>query len=638
MAGKRGSKNILLVYPRIPKNTYWSFSYSLPFVGKKSIMPPLALITVAPMLPKEYNLRLLDLNVEDLNEGDIKWADAIMISSMIIQKDSLEDIISMTIKVREESQKDIRIVAGGPYPTQYYDKIQGVDHFILGEAESGIWDEKRGVLESFLMDFERGEAKKAYARVSIRKKGQGKEIDQNEYENLTAFFGENADIELVSSRPDMSLSPIPRYDLLKIKEYASMAVQMSRGCPFNCEFCSEPALYGDRSRLKSPHKFVAELETIYGLGYRGDVFVVDDNFIGNIKEVKDVLKDTIIFQKEKGYPFSLFTEASMNLAGDDNLMGLMRDAGFNMVFVGFESPDREVLKSMNKPQNLHIDSIEAVRKIQSYGITVSGGFIVGNDNEPEDICDKIFNFCQEAGIPTAMVGLLNAMKGSRLYERLNKEGRLRRDTEGDNTHNFGLNFEPLPGKDEKEIIQNYKELLGGLYDKKGHNYFERCKVLMENLDPNPKSTRDIGLTELRALGMSLLMEPLFSSYSKSYRRFMIYSTINHRRLFSEAVAKAITGRHLIKITNTALKADNLHNYFSEKLEYFKNEIENAWKNGLAESEEWYNILIKEKESFLRKAKEKINRFPPDYRPKLMETYQNMVLSLNSLIKETGYAV
>ncbi len=605
-------KNILLVYPKIPK-TYWGFEDSLSFIGKKASMPPLGLITIAAMLPEKYNLKLVDMNIQELKNSHLQWADTLFTSSMIIQKDSLENVIQKANNLGK------RIVAGGPFPTQHYDKIKGeIDHYIIGEAESGV-------LNSFIEDIEKGNAKKAYANPIIRKNPKAKKIDEKEIEHLLEFFGEDIDMKLAQSKPEMKKTPVPRYDLLDIEKYGSMAVQMSRGCPFNCDFCSEPALFGNSSRLKSSDKLVKELEMIYGLGYSGGVFVVDDNFIGNITKVKDVLPEIKKFQKKHNYPFGLFTEASINLAWDEELMKLMRDAGFNMVFVGVESPDKEVLKSMNKHHNLKMEPIEAVRNIQKYGIEVSAGFIVGNDNEPEDICGRIYDFCQEAGIPTAMVGLLAAMKGSQLHYNLDEEGRLLEGIGGNNTHNFGFNFRQLQGVDEEKTIKRYKKLLARLYDKNGKNYFQRCKNLLDHLGDNKNFVRKVGYTEIKALTRSLLKQT-FSSYGRNYLNFMGYAIKNHMRVFPEAVRLAVYGHHFINITKESLKAHHLQEYLLKNLDNFRE----RWSSKKEIKEEFVQRFILEKNRFLIKAKKQIKKIPKGYKENLIKTYKNVASALENI--------
>ncbi|MBD3249943.1 DUF4070 domain-containing protein [Candidatus Woesearchaeota archaeon] len=633
-------KNILLVYPEIPKNTYWSYHHALPFIGKKASMPPLGLITVAAMLPSDYNLNLIDMNIEPLKDDHIKNADAVFTSSMIIQKDSLENVIEKIIKVRESYDKDIPIIAGGPYPTQYYREIDGADHFIIGEAESGV-------LEYFISDLEKGTAKKAYARHVIRKKPDEKKIDEKELENLLSFFREDSDIKVADGKPDISDSAVPRFDLLDIEKYGSMAVQLSRGCPFDCEFCNEPTLFGHKPRLKSSEKMIKELDTLHGLGYRGSVFVVDDNFIGSISKVKQVLTEVIDYQKKHDYPFSFFTEASINLSKDEVLMSQMRDAGFNMVFVGIETPDKEVLRSMNKLHNVDTDLLEDVKKIQGYGMEITAGFIVGNDNDPSDICDRIFDFSQQTGIPSVMAGLLTAVKGSRLYERLKKEDRLLKDSYGNNTHDFELNFTPLEGKDRQQIIDDYKNLLSRLYDKEGKNYFERCKILRSNLGPRPKASRDVGKTETRAFLYSLARQSFFKPYSSEYRKHILpafagYVSKGFKGHFPEDVANAIKGHHMITITHDSLEADKVNNFLYEKISYFKERlfnIEQAWQSYRSGKGELCSRIkaecskmLYEKNIFRREAEKKIRKLPEEHRQKLEPAYQKL-LNLNERISQ-----
>ncbi len=581
------SKNILFVYPKTPETTYWSYEYAMPFIDKKATISPLGPITVAAMLPKEYSVKLIDMNIEDLKDEDIKKADAVFTSTMVVQKDSLEEVVNQVRRFEKP------IVAGGPFPTQFYDKIEGIDHFVLGEAESGA-------LDAFIRDFENGNAKKAYARFAFRKKGDEKEADEREFEALKKFFGENSDIQKVSSRPDISNNPVPRFDLLKMDEYVSIAIQYSRGCPHSCDFCSESTLYGHKMRLKGSKKIISELKKIYDLGFRGSIFVVDDDFIGNKKQVKEDLVDIKKFQEDRRYPFPLYTEATILLAKDKELMRRMRDAGFNMVFVGIETPDKEVLKDMGKSQNVKSDLLEDVKAIQRYGMEVSGGFIVGNDNDPPDICDKVFEFCQEAGIPTAMVGLLTAFKGSPLLDRLKAEGRLRKDSEGDNTHSFELNFKPVEGKNEAKIIGDYKTLLNKLYDRTGKNYYARCSTLLNNLGYNPKGARDVNANELRALFRSARR----SMFNPNYSKFMAHALVRHTSVFPEAVRMAIMGYHLRKITKLSLKADEI----SGVLKMYDNIVHEGGE------------VIDSIGKVLSKMKRKIQRLPEAYRSKPNEIY------------------
>ncbi|MCK4670685.1 MAG: B12-binding domain-containing radical SAM protein [Nanoarchaeota archaeon] len=534
-------KNILLVNPKIPEDTYWSFHNSLKFIGKKSAMPPLGLITVAGMLDG-YNLQLVDENVETLYDKHLEWADMVFATSMFIQIESLDAVVSRA------KQFNKVVVAGGAYPTQFYDKINDVDHFVLGEAETGV-------LEEFLHDFERGKAKKAYARFVLRKDETGNRIDRSEFQRMAGYFNRDGNIQVIDSRPDLDTSPVPRYDLLRIGDYELMATQLSRGCPHHCEFCNEPSLFGHKPRLKSADRFIEELAVIYNLGHRGPVFVVDDNFIGSIKKVRQVLPAIEKFQRQRSYPFSLSAEASINLSNDDGLMRAMSDAGFNTVFVGIESPDDDVLKKAGKQINIKTDLLEGVRRIQKHGIEVTAGIIVGLDGEPDDICDKIFTFSKEAGIPTAMAGLLTPVIGSELYARLEKEGRLlEMSTKGSNTHDFNIAFVPDRCRSSSEIREAYKKLLARLYGSNGRNYFERCRKLFDNLVPDENFARKIGLREIRSMGQSLFRQS-FSSHGWEYLKFLTYVLRKKRKVFSEAVRLSITGYHLMKITNDALNCE-----------------------------------------------------------------------------------
>lgn len=466
----------------------------------------------------------------------------------------------------------------------------------------------------------------------------------------------------------MVSSPIPRFDLLDMDAYASMAVQFSRGCPYTCDFCTETALFGHKPRVKSSERMVEELEAIVNLGYKGPVFVVDDNFVGSKNRVKPVLEAIAKFQQQNGYPLDLFTEADISMALSNELMGLMRDAGFNMVFVGLESPDKEVLRSMGKKQNVRLNLVEAVKTIQSYGMEVTAGFIVGNDSDPPDACDKIFDFCQETGIATAMVGLLTAAKGSVLYERLKEEGRLLDESAGNNTHDFRLNFIPKEAVDiaaklgiekgteeydglvamvSQRITQNYKILLDRLYDKSGANYFDRSETLFQNLGPHPKPSRDIRWTGLRALGLSLLTQTTFRSYSPEYRRFAGFQkVIDHARgdltaRYPERIAKAIMGHHFRQITKAALEHDpdynpeSLYQHLKGELGLFEKRLRSAYGSGVEIGGEAYHALVRDADRFLEQAKDKIALLPRRYRTKLMRRYEDSIpIHVNALIQLT----
>ncbi len=376
---------ILMIYPEFPE-TYWGFQRSLKFINKKANFPPLGLLTVAALLPDQYDVRLVDMNVSVLSDQDIIDADMVFISAMIIQKSSLLKVIDLCKKYKKT------IVAGGPFPTSSYQDIPGVDHFVLNEAEI--------TLPLFLKDLQEGRPEKIYK---------------------------------TEIKPDITLTPVPRFDLLNMNLYASMALQYSRGCPFNCEFCDIIELFGRIPRTKTPEQMVREFQLLYDIGYKGSIFIVDDNFIGNTPNVKILLPQITEWQKARNYPFTLFTEASINLAGDEELMDRMVKAGFNMVFAGIETPDVESLKKTNKIQNTHVDLHESINKIQRKGLEVTAGFIIGFDSDTVDIARIQTQFIQQSAIPVAMVGLLTALPNTQLYRRLKSEGRILEESSGDNT-------------------------------------------------------------------------------------------------------------------------------------------------------------------------------------------------------------
>ncbi len=517
-------KRVLLVYPEIPA-TYWSFKYTLPFIDKRAAFPPLGLLTVAALLPGNYHVTLIDMNVTPLREKDILDSDLIFISSMIVQRESLERVI----KLCNELQKPV--VAGGPYPTSSFKKIQGVDHFVLNEAEV--------TLIPFIRDFERGRTKRVYR--SDRK-------------------------------PDLKKIPVPRFDLIDMSNYTSMAIQYSRGCPFNCEFCDIIEMYGRIPRTKSPAQLINEMEALYGLGYRGSLFIVDDNFIGNKRNVKVLLGEIIEWQQTHGYPFAFFTEASINLADDNELMDLMAQAGFNMVFIGIETPVEETLSSVQKTQNTRVEMLSCINAIQKKGMEVSAGFIVGFDNDPINIFDLQIDFIQRSSIPMAMIGLLIALPNTQLYRRLASEQRIIDEASGNNTHDLQLNF--IPRMDINKLIEGYKRIITEVY--RPVNYFQRCLRLLKKLPRLMNSTGEITMSKakmgLRALVFSLFAQT-FSNYGVRYIAYLIKSLITKPLLFPKAVKLAIMGHHFFRITREIIAADNFKNYLGRCSHYLKDKME-----------------------------------------------------------------
>jgi len=515
-------RRVLLISPRIP-TTYWSYKYALPFVRKKAVLPPLGLLTVAAMLPDDYELRLVDMNVESLRREDIEWADMVFLSAMIVQQKSFEKVAALC---RECATP---VVAGGPYPTSSFETIEGVDHFVLDEAEC--------TLPEFLRDWEQGQARRIY-------RAEGK--------------------------PDLGLTPLPRFDLVDVNLYESMPLQFSRGCPFDCEFCDIIELFGRKPRTKDPKQFLQEVEHVYSTGFRRSLFIVDDNFVGNKHKVKELLPPLAVWQKEHGYPFTFSTEASITLAQDEELLDMMVAAGFTMVFIGIETPDAKTLAMTHKTQNLREDVLSSVARIQKRGIEVSGGFIVGFDGETEDIFERQKEFIQKAGIPTAMVGLLIALPHTQLYRRLKKEGRLLAETHGNNTHDFDLNFTPQMPR--QKLVRGYKWLLNQVYAPR--NYFERSLTLIKRFASAERErvARSVRLRDILALFRSLFRQG-FSFYGFHYLRYLIKALATDASLFPYAVMVAVRGHHFIRITREIMRADAFRAMIQETLAVLRREIE-----------------------------------------------------------------
>jgi len=508
-------KKILMVSPKSP-DTFWSFRYSLEFIGKKSNFPPLGLMTVASLLPPDYEIKLVDMNVENLSEKDITDSDIVFISAMIIQKESMTEVIKLCNRLGKP------VALGGPYPSSSHDRINGVDHFILNEAEV--------TLPLFLSDYENGNARELY-RTDIK--------------------------------PDITRTPPPRFDLIKLNLYSSMSLQYSRGCPFNCEFCDIIELFGRVPRTKTSSQFINEINSLYNSGYRGSVFIVDDNFIGNKAHVKDLLKAIVPWQAEKNFPFLFFTEASVNLAQDEEMMDLMKSAGFTMVFMGIETPVEASLVLTNKQQNIKNSLLESVKTIQAKGIEVTGGFILGFDNDPENIADLQIDFIQKSGISTAMVGLLTALPNTQLYRRLEKEGRLLAESAGNNTLALDLNFKTVMNRNK--LINAYKKVINTIYKPKF--YFQRSWTFIERL---PSDSRiSIGKTSwstrvsLIIAFFRSLRKQLLSPYGLDYFRFLAKTILHKPSLFAKSAQMAIFGHHFFKMVNIEISRK------SRTLETFK---------------------------------------------------------------------
>ncbi|HBY56631.1 MAG TPA: B12-binding domain-containing radical SAM protein [Candidatus Atribacteria bacterium] len=487
---------ILLVYPEYPE-TFWSFKYALKFISKKASLPPLGLLTVAALLPKEWEKKLVDMTVTVLSDKDIKWADYVFISAMTIQKESVKKIIAQCKRL------GAKIVAGGPLFTSGYEDFENdVDYFILNEAEI--------TLPLFLKGLKSGHPKHIYT--------------SNQW-------------------ADIKKTPIPLWELADMNKYATMCIQYSRGCPFNCDFCDVTLLFGHKMRLKTKGQILAELESLYLQGWRGGVSIVDDNFIGNKRELKEeILPAMIDWMKKRQYPFSFTTQVSINLSDDEELMRLMVQARFGSVFVGIETPNEESLAECNKLQNKNRNLIACVKKIQKFGLIVNGGFIIGFDSDPPSIFESMVEFVQKSGIVSAMVGLLNAPRGTKLYQKLVKENRLIREASGDNT-DFSINF--IPEMNYKTLIDGYKKVLSTIYSPK--YYYKRIQTLLENFKPLQKQKYQFHLYYITGFLKSIWHLGIVGKERTYYWKLFFWSLFRRPHLLPMAITYAVYGFHFRKI-------------------------------------------------------------------------------------------
>ena len=490
--------NILLIYPHFP-DTFWSFKHALKFIRKKASSPPLGLLTVASMLPKEWNLKLVDMNVRELKDRDVLWADYAFISAMTVQKESAIQVIK---KCKDLATK---VVCGGPLFTTEHKSFVDVDYFVLNEAEI--------TLKSFLFDLESGEPKKLYSTT--------------EY-------------------PDMRTSPSPTWELIRFGDYASMSIQYTRGCPFNCDFCNVTALLGHQMRLKSSEQILVELDGLYDKGWRGGIFFVDDNLIGNKKALKqDLLPALINWRKDKiGITFN--TEVSINLADDDELIGLMVAAGFTQVFIGIETPDDANLAECSKRQNMNRDLVADVRKIQHAGMQVQGGFIVGFDNDSLFTFQRLVDFIQKSGIVTAMVGILQAPIGTELYRRMEEAGRLIKNMTGDNVDG---KTNIIPKMNIDLLTSRYKELVRHIYSPE--IYYERVKTFLREYKlPKIKLNFSFGKIwqDISALLRSIFRLGFFGKERKQYWNLFFWTLFRKPRLFPLAITFSVYGYHFRKVS------------------------------------------------------------------------------------------
>lgn len=486
---------VLLIYPEFP-DTFWSFKHALRFIRKKSAYPPLGLMTVGAMLPKEWSKRLIDLNVTKLTEKDLAWADYAFISGMVVQRETARQTIARC------KEAGLKVVAGGPLFTSEYEQFEEVDHFVLNEAEL--------TLPPFLSDLDQGCAKRIYE---------------------------------TSEFCDIRKTPAPMWQLADLKQYAAMGIQFSRGCPFDCEFCNVTALLGHRPRIKTTNQIISELDALCGLGWRGQLFFVDDNFIGNKRYLKTQLLPALIeWRKNKrGIPFN--TEASVNLADDEPLMEMMVKAGFDTVFIGIETPDDESLAECNKKQNKNRDLIESVKRIQRAGLQVQGGFIVGFDHDTRSIFQRQIEFIQKSGIVTAMVGLLQAPAGTKLYKRLKKEGRLLGHFSGDNVDGT-TNI--IPRMDLDELCEGYRNIMRHIYSPK--LYYQRIKTFLREYRAT-KNGHPPDFQRFLAFFRSSIRLGIFGKERFQYWKILLWTLFRRPGLLPLAITLAIYGHHFRKICN-----------------------------------------------------------------------------------------
>ncbi len=495
---------ILMVYPKYP-DTFWSFKHALKFISKKSALPPLGLVTIASYLPSTWDVKLVDMNCKKLKDEDIKDSDYVFISAMTIQRESSEDVIKRC------NELNVPVIVGGPLFTMEPDNFQDADHFVLGEAEE--------IMSELVKDIDNNHVKRYYASPKF---------------------------------PDITKNLVPKWELLNLGNYASMSIQYSRGCPYNCEFCDIGALNGRVPRVKTPEQIVQEIQALYDAGWgksRSSIFFVDDNFIGKKAVLKrEVLPLIIDWQKAHNYPFTFYTEVSIDLSDDDELMSLMSEAGFDRVFVGIETPDTGSLQEANKIQNVKHDLKKSVEKLQSFGFDVQGGFIVGFDSDRPTIFKRQFDFIQKTGIVTAMAGILNAPRGSDLYGRMKRENRLIGEITGDNVDLF-TNF--IPKMNVKTLVSGYKELVARLYSPK--NYYERLKKFLLTYNLPRISRPKINFTDVRAFLRSIVVIGIFGKERKEYWKLLGWSLFKRKKYFPTAVTFAIYGYHFRKIAERIFK-------------------------------------------------------------------------------------
>jgi len=515
------SIKVLMVWPRFPPS-FWGFNAMLDLIPEETIHPPLGLLTVAALCPKNWSVRLVDRNIgEDLLDSDIRWADLVMVSGMPVQKDDIRETL------RRARVLGKRTMIGGPYASSEPQVLLPLaDHVVGGEPDE--------VFDTIATDLERGLAKRLY---------------------------------VINDKPDLGKTPVPRFDLLKIKKYASMVVQFSRGCPFQCEFCDIIILYGRKPRTKSPRQILAELDVLFEMGWRDQVFIVDDNFIGNHKRALELAQNLEEWQKAHDYPFLFYTEASIDLAQRPELIEAMVRANFYYVFIGIESPSAQSLAEAKKYQNLRRDPLESIRFIQNHGLWVTGGFIIGFDSDTEEIFEQQRQFIERAAIPWAMIGFLQAPPTTPLYDRMLKQGRLL--AENTASSNFDRpNFRtllPLP-----VLLQGMRQTLLSLYSPSA--FYNRAYRSLMQWETREQHVVGSGKAEEKAtpyplslmLGIlvrSVYRQGILSSYRREYWKFLLQILRRWPRSsakLSMGITMLLSGHHFIKYAQevaTGLEAE-----------------------------------------------------------------------------------
>ena len=486
--------NALLIYPKFP-DTFWSFKYALNFIRKKAAYPPLGLLTVAAMFPPDIHKRIVDVNVDRLADADLDWADMVFIGGMAVQRISAKEIIDRC------RSAGLKIIAGGPLFSAEPDAFQEVDHLVLDEAEI--------TLQAFFKDLKTGHLKRIYR---------------------------------ASEFCDLADTPPPDWDLIDMQNYASMSIQFSRGCPFNCDFCNVTVLFGHKPRLKTARQIILELDHIYDAGWRGNIFFVDDNFIGNKRYLKKYLLPALIKWRNQKKGCTFITEASINLADDAELMEMMVKAGFESVFIGIETPNEDSLTECKKVQNRNRNLIEDVKALQRAGLEVQAGFIVGFDNDTPSTFDQLVKFIQNSGIVTAMVGLLQAPPGTRLFERMQRENRLiSAQISGDNVDG-STNVNPIMGIEQ--LMKGYRSIMGHIYSPR--HYYRRVKIFLKEFG-SPKAEAPMNMQRMMAFIRSSIRLGILGKERFHFWYLLTWTLFHKPRLLPLAVTLAITGYHFRRV-------------------------------------------------------------------------------------------